>query len=468
MDFDPVLLARIQFGFTVAFHIIFPSFTIGLSAWIATLLVVWRRTGEERYRELARFWTKVFAVSFAMGVVSGLVLSYQFGTNWSRFSDVVGNVVAPLIGYEVLTAFFLEATFLGIMLFGWNRVPPWLHVLSAVCVAVGTSISAFWILSANSWMQFPTGHVIRDGIAYPEDWLKIVFSPTFPLRLAHMLIAAYLTTSFVVLAIGARYLLMGKHKPYAGIMLKMGLGMAIVLAPLQAFVGDMSGLSVRDHQPAKLAAIEAHWEADAPGPVPLILFAWPDEAQEKNDFEIAIPYLGSLIVTHSLSGSYPGLKAFPPEDRPPLWGPFFGFRIMVGLGFLMIFVAWTGGILWWRGRLETNRTFLRIASWMWPAGFIAVLSGWIVTEVGRQPWVATGILRTADAASPVSAGVVLTSLILFVVVYGVVFSFGIYYMNRLLVRGPVDLSREDEEAGPSRTLAAVGPGGREAYGGGRP
>jgi cytochrome d ubiquinol oxidase subunit I len=466
MDFDPVLIARFQFAFTVAFHIIFPSFTIGLSAWIATLLVVWKRTGNDRYRELAHFWTKVFAVSFAMGVVSGLVLSYQFGTNWSRFSDVVGNVVAPLIGYEVLTAFFLEATFLGIMLFGWKRVPPWLHVFAAICVAVGTMSSAFWILSANSWMQFPAGHVVKDGIAYPDDWLKIIFSPTFPFRFAHMLTAAYLTTSFVVLAIGARYLLANRHVPYARIMLKMGLGMAIVLAPLQAIIGDQSGLVVREHQPVKLAAIEAHWEADAKGPVPLILFAWPNEAQEKNDFQIEVPYLGSLIITHSLDGSYPGLKAFPPEDRPPLWGPFFGFRIMVGLGFLMIFVAWIGGFLWWRGSLETNRTFLRVASWMWPTGFLAVLAGWVVTEVGRQPWLATGILRTADAASPVPAGVVLASFILFVVVYTIVFSFGVYYMNRLLVRGPVEMWDEDKHAGPSRTLSAVGPSGREAYRGG--
>ncbi|MEJ8571907.1 cytochrome ubiquinol oxidase subunit I [Microbaculum marinum] len=462
MDLDFVMLSRIQFAFTIAFHIIFPSFTIGLAAWIATLLVVWRRTGNERYRELAQFWTKVFAISFAMGVVSGLVLSYQFGTNWSRFSDVVGNVVAPLIGYEVLTAFFLEATFLGIMLFGWNRVPPWLHVTSAAVVAVGTMISAFWILSANSWMQYPVGHVVRDGIAYPEDWLQIVFSPTFPLRLAHMLLAAYLTTSFVVLAIGARYLLAGIHLEYGRIMLRMGLGMAIVLAPLQAFVGDQSGLKVGQYQPAKLAAIEAHWAADEPGPVPLILFAWPNEAEERNDFEIAVPYLGSLILTHSLTGSFPGLKAFPPEDRPPLWGPFFGFRIMVGIGILMIIVAWAGGFLWWRGRLESSRLFLKVASYMWPAGFVAVLCGWIVTEVGRQPWVATGILRTVDAASPVPAYAVLASLALFVVVYGFVFSFGIYYMNRLLNKGPKRLD-ETEEGVPSRPLTAVGSAGPDAY-----
>ena len=278
MELDAVLLARLQFAFTIAFHIIFPSFTIGLSAWIATLLVIWRRTGEARYRELARFWTRIFAVSFAMGVVSGIVLSYQFGTNWSRFSLVVGNVVGPLIGYEVLTAFFLEATFLGILLFGWNRVPPGLHVLSAILVAFGTLFSAFWILSANSWMQYPTGHVIRDGIAYPADWIAAIFNPTFPLRLAHMVSAAYLTTAFVVLATGARYLIAGMKREHGLTMLKMGLGMAVVMAPLQVLIGDSHGLAVAQYQPAKLAAIEAHWNGAEPAP--LVLFAIPDEAGE--------------------------------------------------------------------------------------------------------------------------------------------------------------------------------------------
>ncbi|TCT08375.1 cytochrome bd-I ubiquinol oxidase subunit 1 apoprotein [Tepidamorphus gemmatus] len=456
VDMDAVMLARIQFAFTVSFHIIFPSLTIGLAAWIATLLVMWRRTGREHYYNLARFWTRIFAVSFAMGVVSGIVLSYQFGTNWSRFSDVVGNVVAPLIGYEVLTAFFLEATFLGIMLFGWNRLPPWLHVTAAICVAVGTTLSAFWILSANSWMQFPAGHVVRDGIAYPDDWLKIIFSPTFHWRFLHMLTAAYLTTCFVVIAVGARYLIAGKHREHALTMLRMGLGMAMVLAPLQAFFGDSSGQSVRVHQPAKLAAIEGHWDGDEPGPVPLILFAIPNEKEERNDFQIAVPYLGSIILTHSLDGTFPGLKQFAPEDRPPVWGPFFGFRVMVGIGVLMILVAWWGGYLWRRGRLGEVTLFTRVAALMWPTGFIAVLAGWLVTENGRQPWVATGILRTADAASPVSYTAVLTTLILFVVVYSVVFSFGIYYINRLINRGPVDAPPVGATGLPSRPITGMG------------
>lgn len=466
MDLDPVLLARIQFAFTVAFHIIFPSFTIGLSAWIATLLLIWRRTGIERYRTLAHFWTKVFAVSFAMGVVSGIVLSYQFGTNWSRFSEVVGNVVAPLIGYEVLTAFFLEATFLGIMLFGWKRVPAWLHVMSACIVAVGTLISTFWILSANSWMQYPTGHVVRDGIAYPHDWLEVVFNPTFPLRLLHMAIAAYLTTAFVIVAVGARYVLAGIHRDHAMTMLRMGLGMAMVLAPLQAIVGDQHGLKTKEYQPAKLAAIEMHWDGEKPGPVPLILFAWPNPEEERNDYEISVPYLGSLILTHSFTGTFDGLKQFAPEDRPPLVWPFFGFRLMVGLGVLMIAVAWWGGYLWRRNRLADSPRFLRVASMMWPMGFIAILAGWTVTETGRQPWVATGILRTGDAASPVSAGAVLTTLVLFVVVYTIVFAFGIYYINRLLNRGPEEYALDDDEGLPSRPLTGIGKRAREIYHGG--
>jgi cytochrome bd ubiquinol oxidase subunit I len=435
MDLDAVMLARIQFAFTIAFHIIFPAFTIGLSAWIATLLIMWVRTDEERYRQLARFWTKIFAVSFAMGVVSGIVLSYQFGTNWSRFSEVVGNVIGPLIGYEVLTAFFLEATFLGILLFGWDRVPRWLHLTAALCVAVGTLMSAFWILSANSWMHSPAGHVVVDGIAYPDDWWAIVFNPTFGYRLAHMTVAAYLTTAFVVMAVGARYLLAGVHREQAMTMLRMGLGMAIILAPAQAVIGDFHGLNTLEYQPEKIAAIEGHWDPK-PGPLPLVVFAFPSEAQERNLYPIEIPWLGSLILTHSLEGTYPALTEFAPEDRPPVLLPFYGFRLMVAIGVIFIGLAVWGCWLWWRGRLETSTTFLRAAALSWPLGFIAILAGWTVTEVGRQPWVANGILRTVDAASPVAAGTVATSLALFVVIYSIVFSAGIYYINRLIVRGP--------------------------------
>ena len=469
MDFDATMLARIQFGFTISFHIIFPAFTIGLSAYIATLLVMWKLTERDRYRKLARFWTKIFAVSFAMGVVSGIVLSYQFGTNWSEFSRVTGNVIGPLMGYEVLTAFFLEATFLGVMLFGWNRVSPWLHVTSAIMVAIGTLMSAFWILSANSWMQFPTGHEVIDGIAYPVDWWEIVFNPTFPYRFLHMTVAAYLTTSFVVIGVGARYALRGQHPRQAYTMLRMGLVMAAVLAPLQAFIGDQHGLNTLEYQPAKVAAMEAHWggEENAEGGVPLILFAWPEA--ETNHSEVAIPNLGSLILTHSWDGQIRGLKSFAKEDRPPVAGPFFSFRVMVGLGLLMIAVSWAGVILWWSGGLVTSTWFLRVASMTWPVGFIAILAGWYTTENGRQPWVVTGVLRTADAVSPLAWQTVLVSLALFVFVYGIVFSAGIYYMNRLINKGPSPTDESDIREGtgtPSRPLSGAEGSGRAAIQGG--
>ncbi len=461
MDVDPVLLARLQFAFTIAFHIIFPSFTIGLSAFIATLLVRWFVTGREHLHRLARFWTKIFAVSFGMGVVSGIVLSYQFGTNWSRFSVVVGNVIGPLIGYEVLTAFFLEASFLGVMLFGWRRVPPWLHVLSAIIVAVGTAISAFWILSANSWMQTPAGHEVRDGIAFPVDWLAIIFNPSFPYRFAHMLTAAYLTTSLVVLAVGARYLLAGRHGEESRTMLHMGIGMLALLAPIQAFIGDQHGLNTLEHQPIKIAAIEAHWDGSKPGE--LVLFGWPDEKTESNLYQIAIPHAGSLILTHSLDGLFPGLKSVPPADRPPIVPVFFAFRIMVGIGFLLIAIGWAGAWLWWRGGLDASRWYLWPVSHAWWLGFVAVLAGWIVTETGRQPWIAHGILRTADAISPVPGASVASTLALFVLVYGVVFTMGIYYINRLIVRGPEGAAIEPPDMrAPRRPLSAAQEAGREA------
>ncbi len=396
MDFDPVLLARLQFAFTVTFHIIFPSFTIGLSAFIATLLIRWMFTGREHLHRLARFWTKIFAVSFAMGVVSGIVLSYQFGTNWSRFSVAAGNIVGPLIGYEVLTAFFLEATFLGVMLFGWKRVPPWLHVMSAIFVAGGTAISAFWILAANSWMQTPVGYELRAGVAFPVDWLAIIFNPSFPYRLAHMLTAAYLTTSLVVLAVGARYLLAGRYGEESRTMMRMGIGMLALLGPVQILIGDQHGLNTLEHQPIKIAAIEAHW--DGSKPAALVLFAWPDEKAETNRFEIAIPRAGSLILKHDPDGLFPGLKSVPPADRPPVLPPFFAFRIMVGVGLLMVAGGLIGAWLWWRGRLFDRRWYLWPVAHAWWLGFVAIVAGWIVTETGRQPWVVHGVLRTAWAS----------------------------------------------------------------------
>jgi cytochrome d ubiquinol oxidase subunit I len=440
MDLTDVLVSRLQFAFTIIFHIIFPTFTIGLSAYIATLCVMWMRTGKEHYRSLAQLWTKIFAVSFAMGVVSGIVLSYQFGTNWSRFSAALGNVIGPMIGYEVEVAFFLEATFLGVMLFGWNRVPPWLHTFSSIAVAAGTLMSAFWILSANSWMQTPAGYEMRDGIAYPLDWLAIVFNASFPYRLAHMVTAAYLTTSFVVLAVGARYVLAGKYLEHGHTMVRMAVAFAAIVAPLQLFLGDQHGLNTLDHQPTKIAAIEAHWDGSQPGE--LVLFAWPDEQAETNRFAITIPHGASLLLTHSWDGLFPGLTSVPPQDRPPVLPPFFAFRAMVGIGLFMIAAAWTGVLLWRRGRLFQTLWYLWPAQHVWWMGFVAVICGWIVTETGRQPWVAYGLLRTADAVSPLATHTVVTTLALFVLVYGIVFAMGIYYINRLIARGPHETAVE--------------------------
>ena len=434
MDALALLLSRIQFGFTISVHIVFPAFSIGSSAFVATLLVLWRRTGSDHFHRLARFWTRIFAVSFAMGVVSGIPLSYEFGTNWSRFSHVAGNIVGPLNGYEVLMAFFLEATFLGIMLFGWTRVPPWLHVTSAVLVALGTMISGFWILAANSWMQTPAGYAIRNGIVIPVDWFHVVFNPSFPYRFTHMMTAAYLTTSVVVLAAGARYLLDGKFQDEARTMLRMGVGMVAILGPAQLFFGDQHGLNTLEYQPAKVAAMEGHWENT--GPAALVLFGIPDQEREMNRAEIAIPRLGGLILKHDLNGRYAGLKDFPRSDRPPVLPVFFAFRIMVGIGVLLITLGLTGAFLWSRRKLFATRWYLQAATFTWPLGFIALVAGWITTETGRQPYVAYGILRTEHARSPVSAATVATSLIAFVLVYAVVFSIGVYYIRRLVLGGP--------------------------------
>ena len=461
MELDPVLLARLQFAFTVTFHIVFPTFTIGLSAFIATLMVRWVATGQERFQRLARFWTRIFAVSFAMGVVSGIVLSYQFGTNWSRFSVFAGNIVGPLIGYEVLTAFFLEATFLGIMLFGWGRVPRWLLVVSSIAVATGTMISAFWVLAANSWMHTPTGHEIVDGVAVPLDWWAIIFNPSFPYRLAHMLNASFLTAGFVVLAVGARYLLAERYPEQGRTMMRMSLMLLVVLAPLQLLIGDLHGLNTLTHQPIKIAAMEAHWESDKPAD--FHIFAWPDEEAEVNRYAVSIPNAASLILTHRLNGTIIGLKDVAPQNRPPVKTVFFAFRIMLAIGFFMIAAAVIGAWLLWRGMLFETRWYLRIVAHTWWTGFVAVVAGWVVTESGRQPWVVQGILRTADATSPVATAAILSTLVMFVLVYAIVFAMGIYYINRLIVRGPQGRAVESPEGGlPSRPMSASHDAGREA------
>lgn len=434
MDFDPLLLSRLQFAFTIAFHILFPSFTIGLASWLALLEALWLKTGNEDYRTIYKFWVKIFAISFAMGVVSGVVMSYQFGTNWSRFSEIAGNIMGPLLSYEVLTAFFLEASFLGIMLFGWNKVGPKLHFVATLAVAVGTLISTFWILSANSWMQTPQGHEIIDGIFHPVDWWAIIFNPSFPYRLVHMTLAAYLTTCFVIGGVSAWYLWRGVHVRLARIMFSQATAFAMIVAPAQIVAGDFHGLNTLEHQPVKVAAMEGHWET---GTVPLLLFAVPDEEAEENHYEVAIPHLGSLILTHSLDGTVTGLKDFPPQDRPPVGWVFYAFRIMVGIGVLMVFVGLFSLYLRWRGRLYDTRWFQYLCMAMTPAGFVAILAGWTVTEVGRQPYVVYGLLRTADAVSPVPGASVATSLALFMIAYAAVFGAGTYYLLRLIGHGPV-------------------------------
>ena len=439
MELDPVIISRMQFAFTITFHIVFPAFTIGLAAWITTLQGMWLFTSNEKYEELVKFWIKIFAIICGVGVGTGIIMSYQFGTNWSNYAEKVGNIVGPLIGYEVLSAFFLEATFLGLMLFGAGRVPRWLHFVACVMVVLGTSASAFWILSANSWMQFPAGHELRDGIAYPVDWLKIIFNPTFPTRFAHMLTAAYISTAFVILAVGARWLLKGIAVEKAKTMIRMALGFLIILVPLQGFFGDASGLNTLEHQPVKVAAMEAHWGHEGPegkGPIPWVLFAWPNEKEERNDFQIAIPYLGSIILTHSLDGTIQGLKEFSPDMRPPIAIPFFAFRIMIAMWALMMVTIVTGGVLWWRKNIFHSSRYLGFAQYLWPIGFIAVIAGWYTTEVGRQPWVATGILRTADAVSPIAGGAVLTTLLLLISIYSVILITTFYYVNRFLKAGP--------------------------------
>lgn len=429
-------LARIQFGFTISFHIVFPAITIGLASYLAVLEGLWLWKKDETYRNLYHFWSKVFAVNFAMGVVSGLVMAYQFGTNWSYFSAFAGGVTGPLLAYEVLTAFFLEAGFLGVMLFGWNKVGPGLHFFATVMVALGTLVSTTWILASNSWMQTPQGFEILDGRVVPTDWLAVIFNPSFPYRLVHMTLAAYLATALFVGASGAWHLLKGRQTPAMRTMFSMSLWMLLLVTPLQIYAGDSHGLNTLKYQPAKLAAIEGHWENVPGAAVPLILFGWPDMAKETTRWAVEIPHMGSLLLTHSWDGQIPALKDFAPEDRPNSTVVFWTFRIMVGLGMLMLLLAVGGAWLRWRGTLYENRLFLWFALLMGPTGLIAILAGWFTTEIGRQPWIVYGVMRTKDAVSNHSALALSATLGLFFVMYFFVFGTGLSYMLKLVGRGP--------------------------------
>ncbi len=441
---DAVLLARIQFAFTVAFHFIFPAFTIGLASYLAVLEGLWLKTGRQVYLRLFKYWVKIFAVAFGMGVVSGIVMTYQFGTNWSVFAELTGPILGPLMAYEVLSAFFLEAGFLGVMLFGLNRVGPKLHFLATVMVALGTFGSAFWILSVNSWMHTPAGFAINEaGQFVPENWLEIIFNPSFPYRLAHTVTAAYLTTAFIVGAVGAFHLLRNKRDMAARVMFSMAMWMAAIVAPAQIFLGDLHGLNTLEHQPQKVAAMEGHFEPMEGAP--LILFGLPNEQTEEMEAEVSIPHLSAWILTHDWNGRTPGLSEFPEDARPPVVMVFWSFRIMVGIGLLMALVGVVSLYLRWRGRLYDAPWFHRAALVMGPSGLVAVIAGWITTEVGRQPYTVYNLLRTADSASPAGAGEVATSLLVFIVVYFIVFGAGVFYILRTMAKGP-----ERGDDGPPR------------------
>ena len=444
MELDPVLLARIQFAFTVSFHIVFPALSIGLSSFLMVTEWRWLKTGDERFHDIYKFWIKIFAVTFGMGVVSGVVMSYQFGTNWSIFSDRVANILGPLLGYEVLTAFFLEASFLGIMLFGWGRVSQRMHFTATCIVAVGTLISAFWILSANSWMQTPQGfEIAADGRLMPTNWIKIIFNPSFPYRFIHMVTAAYLSTSFVVGGVGAFYLWKKRHIPQARIMLGMATMMAALVAPLQVLFGDMHGLNTLEHQPAKVAAMEGIWDTEKGAA--LRLFGIPDQQAEETKYSIEIPKMASLILTHNPDGEIKGLKTWPKEDRPPVIWVFLSFRVMVALGMLMVFIGLVSAIQYFRGKLFDSRLLQGWWMLMMPSGFVALLAGWFVTEIGRQPYVAYGVIRTMESVSPAILGPqVAWSLLAFVVMYTFVFGAGSYYILRLIGKG-IPVSDQEEQ-----------------------
>jgi cytochrome d ubiquinol oxidase subunit I len=436
MDITALLLSRLQFAFTISFHIIFPTFTIGLAAWLTVLESLHLATGRPAYRVLFEFWLKIFGVAFGFGVVSGIVVAFEFGTNWSELARMSGPIQGPLLSYETFTAFTLEAGFLGVLLFGRQKVAPWFYLLSTALVAIGTTLSAFWIMINNSWMQVPVGYVVENGIFVPNDWTKIIFNSVVWSRFPHMLLAAYLTGAFCVAATGAWYLLRGTFDVEAKIMLRMGLYLAAVLVPVQIFFGHLNGDYIHDYQPAKFAAVEGRWHDEQPASE--VLLALPDEATESNKYAISIPILGSLIGSMSLSSKEVGLTDFPPQDRPPVLIPFFTFRIMVGCGMLMLALAWIGTYLSRYGRLARNRPVLWATFLSFPLPFIATLTGWYTAEVGRQPWAVYGVLRTVDAMTPfLTTGTAAVSLIVYCAIYTFIFAFGIYYIYRLLRAGPV-------------------------------
>ncbi len=435
MDLTALLLSRLQFAYTISFHIIFPSFTIGLAAWLTVLEALHLATGRPAYRALFDFWLKIFGVAFGLGVVSGIVLAFEFGTNWSELARMSGPIQGPLLSYETFTAFALEASFFGILLFGRSRVRPWFYLFSTAMVALGTTLSAFWIMVNNSWMQVPAGYVVENGMFVPNDWFKIVFNPVVWVRFPHMLLAAYLTGAFCVAATGAWYLLRRTFAAEASVMLRMGLYLAAVLVPAQILFGHLTGDYVHDYQPAKFAAIEGRWHDEQPASE--VLFGLPDPATETNKYEISIPVLGSLIASMRLDSKEVGLTNFAPQDRPPVIVPFFAFRIMVACGLAMLALAWVGSYLFRKNRIEHSRLLLWFTFLSFPLPFVAILTGWFTAEVGRQPWTVYGVLRTADALTPfLTTRAAAISLVIYCAIYSFIFAFGIFYIYRLLRAGP--------------------------------
>ena len=455
MELSALLLSRLQFAFTVSFHIIFPSFTIGLAAWLTTIEALHLATGRPAYRIVFEFWLKIFGIAFGLGVVSGIVMAFEFGTNWSELSRISGPIQGPLLTYETFTAFALEGSFFGVLLFGRQRVAPWFYLFSTAMVALGTTFSAFWIMVNNSWMQAPVGYVVENGAFVAVDWSTIIFSPVVWVRFPHMLLGSYLTGAFCVAATGAWYFLRGDFQAEARIMLRMGLSFAAILVPAQLFFGHLTGDFVHDVQPAKFAAIEGRWHDEQPASE--VLIAIPDPASETNRLAVSIPLLGSLIASMSLTSKEIGLTDFPVEDRPPVLIPFFAFRIMVGCGMAMLLLAWLGTYLRIKDRLEQNRLMLWCVFLSFPLPYIAILTGWFTAEVGRQPWTVFGVLRTADALTPfLTTREAAISLVVFCSIYLFIFSFGVLYIYRLLRAGPLgSLALPPEAAVPSRPMSVL-------------
>jgi cytochrome d ubiquinol oxidase subunit I len=464
MKLDAAILARTQFAFTVTFHIIFPTISIGLASFLAVMEGLWLKTKQEVYLQIYRFWLNIFAMAFGVGVVTGLVLSFEFGLGFARFAQIAGPAIGPLIAYEVLTSFFLEAGFLGIMLFGFHRVGPRLHFAATCLVASGTLTSASWILAANSWMQTPSGSVYQDGHMVVTNWFHVIVNPSWLVRLPHMINAAYLTASFLVAGVGAWYLLQGKHLAFARKSVSLGTAFATVLIACQVFIGDILYGTMLKHQPSKMQAAEGFWEKSSPSPAPYYWVVVPDQKNQRNRFAWGTPYLGSIWLTHSLDGRVGGLKNTPPDQQPLMGMVFYGFRIMYCLALVMFGVGIASLWLRWRGRLFTSRWFLRTLVVMTPSGLVATLAGWYLAETGRQPWVIYGILRTVDAISPVPAEVLLTTLIAFVCIYAVFMAAFLFFTLRIIRRGPMEIGTEANASGSLKNafrpqvLSAVGAG----------